>query len=180
MWRRVPLIVNHDINANPCSLALPSASSEPEKERTPPADATPLDFPAYTLPDAVPDDSDSTLRDLFIQLASIKRPQDISIDRFKSLNLHVDSDVDVRQMFPADPAGSLPPLPWEEEPDIKSAEDEDQARPLMSNGLPYPPRDRFETIRAELSLDSDDTFREVARLPPREGRSRVREGRIQA
>lgn len=155
--------------------ALSSASSEPEKERTPPTDATPLDFPAYHLPDVVPDDSGSNLRDLFTQLASIKRPQDISIDRFKPLNLQVESDVDVQQMFPADPAGSLPPLPWEEEPEIKSAgEGEDQARPLMSNGLPYPPRDRFETLRTELLLDQDDTFREVARLPPREGRSRVR------
>ncbi|KAJ6134357.1 hypothetical protein N7523_000679 [Penicillium sp. IBT 18751x] len=175
MWRCVPLIVYRDINANPLSSALSSASSEPEKERTPPTDATPLDFPAYHLPDVVPDDSGSTLRDLFTQLASIKRPQDISIDRFKPLNLHVDSDVDVQQMFPADPASSLPPLPWEEEPEIKSAEEgEDQARPLMSNGLPYPPRDRFEILRTELLLDQDDTFREVARLPPREGRSRVR------
>jgi hypothetical protein len=78
-------------------------------------------------------------------------------------------------MFPADQVRSLPPLPWEEEPEIKSAEEgEDQARPLMSNGLPYPPKDRFETLRTELSFDQDNSFREVARLPPREGRSRVR------
>jgi len=169
------LSTTHDINvANPRSLALSSAASEPEKERTPPAEPTPLDFPAYDLPDAVSNDSDSTLRGLFTQLASIKRPQDISIDRFKPLNLHVESDVEVSQMFPADQARSLPPLPWEE-PEIKSAEGgEDQARPLMSNGLPYPPRDRFETLRTELALDPDDVFREVARLPLREGRSRVR------
>lgn len=44
----------------------------------------------------------------------------------------------------------------------------------MSNGLPYPPKERFETLQSELMLDNDDTFREMARLPAREGRPRVR------
>ena len=44
----------------------------------------------------------------------------------------------------------------------------------MSSGLPYPPNDRFELLRDELSLDDDDAFREISRLPPREGRNRVR------
>lgn len=78
-------------------------------------------------------------------------------------------------MFPADQARSLPPLPWEDEPESQSAEaGNEPARPLMSNGLPYPPKERFETLKNELLLDNDDTFREVARLPPREGRGRVR------
>lgn len=84
-------------------------------------------------------------------------------------------------MFPADQAQSLPPLPWEDESEIqpvaagqKQDQDKDQPRPLMSNGLPYPTKDRFETLKNELLLDNEDTFREVARLPPREGRSRVR------
>jgi hypothetical protein len=50
----------------------------------------------------------------------------------------------------------------------------DKALPLMSNGVAYPTKDRFETLKNELSLDNEDTFREVARLPPREGRARVR------
>lgn len=129
----------------------------------------------------VPHDADSTLPDLFGLLAAIKRPQDITLDRFKPLNVHLDSDVDVRRMFPADQAQSLPPLPWEDESEIPSVaasqtqdQDKDQAPPLMSNGLPYPSRDRFETLKTELLLDNEDTFREVARLPPREGRARVR------
>ncbi|KAJ5368853.1 uncharacterized protein N7496_008613 [Penicillium cataractarum] len=162
-------------------LSLPSASSEPEKERNPPSNPTPLDFPVYNLPDVVPHDADSTLPDLFGLLAAIKRPQDINLDRFKPLNVHVESDVDVRRMFPVDQAQSLPPLPWEDESEIKPVaagqkQDnyKDQPRPLMSNGLPYPTKDRFETLKNELLLDNEDTFREVARLPPREGRSRVR------
>lgn len=161
--------------------ALPSASSEPEKERRPPSNPTPLDFPIYNLPDVVPHDADSTLPEIFGLLAAIKRPQDITLDRFKPLNVHVDTDVNVRRMFPADQAQSLPPLPWDDESETQPVatnrhqdRDKDQARPLMSNGLPYPPRDRFEILKKELLLDNEDTFREVARLPPREGRGRVR------
>ncbi|KAF3392586.1 hypothetical protein F1880_008561 [Penicillium rolfsii] len=156
-------------------LGIPSASSEPEKERNPPSNPTPLEFPVYNLPDVIPHDADSTLPDLFGLLAAIKRPQDITIDRFKPLNVHLESDVDVRCMFPADQAQSLPPLPWEDESENQSVvENQDHERPLMSNGLPYPTKDRFETLKNELALDNEDTFREVARLPPREGRARVR------
>ncbi|KAJ5668888.1 hypothetical protein N7462_009958 [Penicillium macrosclerotiorum] len=156
-------------------LAIPSASSEPDKERKPPTSPTPLDFPVYQLPEVVPHASDSTLPQLFGQLAGIKRPQDICLDRFKPLNLHVETDVRIRQMFPADQAQSLPPLPWEAEPSVTSVEaGEEPPRPLMSNGLPFPPKDRFETLKNELLLDKEDAFREVSRMPPREGRSRVR------
>ncbi|KAJ6083737.1 hypothetical protein N7467_007872 [Penicillium canescens] len=150
-------------------LALPSATSEPEKERRPPADPTPLDFPAYNLPNVVPNESDSKLKEIPDLLADIKRPQDICLDRFKALNLELESDVDVRRMFP-DLTLALAPLPWED----TTEPTEDDARPLMGNGVPYPPKDRYETLKNELALDNDDTFREVARLPPREGRSRVR------
>jgi hypothetical protein len=148
---------------------LPSATSEPEKERRPPADPTPLDFPTYNLPDVAPKEVDSKLQEIPDLLADIKRPQDISLDRFKALNLQLESDVDVRQMFP-DQTLALAPLPWED----TSEPTEDDARPLMGNGVPYPAKDRYETLKNELALDNDDTFREVARLPPREGRSRVR------
>lgn len=159
----------------PCQPALPSATSEPEKERAPPSGPTSLDFPVYNLPDPVPHESESSLRDLYGLLASIKRPQDISLERFKPLNLHVDSDVEPQDLFPPDQTRSLPPLPWEDEPETESAEaGKEPARPLMSNGLPYPPKGRFETLTNELLLDNDDAFREVARLSPREGRDRVR------
>ncbi|KAJ5590189.1 hypothetical protein N7450_004161 [Penicillium hetheringtonii] len=152
-------------------LALPSTSSEPEKERKPPADPTPLDFPVYDLPQPV-GESECSLQALFGLLASIKHPQDISLDRFKPLNLAVEQDVDVKHMLPEDQVRSLPPLPWEDQPEIPAGETPPRA--LMSNGLPYPPKERFETLRNELMFDNDDTFREVARLPPREGRPRVR------
>lgn len=182
MWRRVPDLPDEDCqhdSQNPPThlnhLALPSAASEPEKERSPPSVPTELDFPVYDLPDALPHEPDSTLRDIFGLLASIKRPQDISLDRFKPLNLRLESNVELHHMFPAGQARSLPPLPWEDEPETQPpAAGEEPARPLLGNGLPYPPRERFETLKNELLLDNDDTFREVARLPPREGKDRVR------
>ncbi|CAG7923590.1 unnamed protein product [Penicillium olsonii] len=149
---------------------LPSASSEPEKERKPPADPTPLDFPVYNLPDVVSNDSESRLAEMSDLLADIKRPQDISMDRFRSLNLHMETDVPVNQMIPKDTTHPMAPLPWED----TSVPTEDNSRPLMGNGAPYPPKERYETLEKEMALDNDDTFREVARLPPRLGRPGVR------
>lgn len=119
----------------------------------------------------VPHPANSTLHDLPGLLASIKRPQDITLERFAALNLKVDRDVDIQDMFPEDQAQS-PPMPWEPTPEAPAGDA--QPRPLMSNGLPYPPNDRFEVLRNELLLDNDDVFREIARLPLREGRDRVR------
>lgn len=154
-------------------LALPSANSDPDKERKPPASPTPLDFPVYRLPDTV--GPEATLRDLYSHLASIKRPQDISFDRFKPLNVHVDNDVELRSIFPKGQTESLPPLPWENTPAAQPAEDtKDAPRPQMSNDFPYPTKDRFDVLKNELLLDNDDAFREVTRLPVLEGRTRVR------
>lgn len=145
---------------------------DPEKERKPPAQPTPLDFPVYRLPVVVPHPANSTLPDLQGSLASIKRPQDISLERFSPLNLKVDHDVEIHDMFPQDQARSLPHLPWESPPE--TAAGDDQTRPLMNNGLPYPPKERYEVLESELLLENDDVFREVSRLPSREGRDRVR------
>ena len=150
--------------------ALPSATSEPEKERRPPADPTPLDFPVYNLYDVVPNESDSRLVEMSDLLADIKRPQDISVERFRPLNLQMDTNVAISQMIPEDKTHPSAPLPWED----TTEPTEDNPRPVMGNGAPYPPKERYETLRNELALDNDDTFREVARLPPREGRTRVR------
>lgn len=146
---------------------MPPISSDPDKERKPPSSPTPLDFPVYNLPDVAANGSDSTIRGMHGLLAAIKRPEDISIARFRPLNVKMDSDVDVQDMFPKDQTQSLPPVPWEE------AEDPAEP-PLLDNGVRYPPKDRFEILNTELSLDNDDAFREVTRLPLREGRSRVR------
>lgn len=123
----------------------------------------------YDLSNVLDNESESRLKEMPDLLADIKRPQDISVERFKPLNLELDLDVDVVQMIPEDPSHPIAPLPWEDTTEL-----EDDARPLMGNGAPYPPKERYEVLEKELLLDNDDTFREVARFPPREGRSRVR------
>ncbi|KAJ6172379.1 hypothetical protein N7470_001446 [Penicillium chermesinum] len=138
------------------ALALPSAASEPEKERNPPPHPTPLDFPECQLPDVVTDQSDSRLHELFHLLADIKRPQDISIHRFKPLNLKVDNNVEPWEPEPESPRRGRAPTPRDEQ------------------WPPLPPKDKYEVLHHELLLDNDDVFREVARLPVREGRDRVR------
>lgn len=140
---------------------------EPEQERRPPAAATQLDFPAYNSK-GHGDPSAASLSDLYGLLSSIKRPQDISSSKFQALNLKVEPGLPASNIVSADRLESLPSLPWDVPPDDQSP------RPLMNNDSPYPPRDRFDVLRDELLIDNDTAFREVARLPPREGRQRVR------
>ncbi|KAI1835067.1 hypothetical protein DTO006G1_6595 [Penicillium roqueforti] len=150
-------------------LALPSATSEPEKERRPPADPTPLDFPVYNLSNVLENESESRLKEMPDLLADIKRPQDICVERFEPLNLQLETGVEVAHMIPEDHSHPLAPLPWED----TTEPTEDNHPPLMGNGAPYPSKERYEVLEKELALDND-AFREVARLPPREGRDRVR------
>lgn len=103
-------------------------------------------------------------------LADIKRPQDISMERFRPLNLQMDTDVEIARMIPEDKTHPLAPLPWED----TTEPTEDNPRPLMGNGAPYPLKDAYENLKNEMILDNDDAFREVARLQPRPGRTQPR------
>lgn len=144
---------------------------EPDKERRAPAAPTKLDFPAYNFK-AKEGMSNASLQDLYSLLSSIKRPQDISPSRFEALNLSVESDLSASNIISEDRLASLPPLPWNIPVDTDA--ESPSTRGLMNNGSPYPAQDRYEVLRDELMLDNDAAFREVARLPPREGRQRVR------
>ncbi|KAJ5447792.1 hypothetical protein N7445_002613 [Penicillium cf. griseofulvum] len=150
----------------PCPPPLQSR----RRNADPPADPTPLDFPVYNLSNVSENESDSRLMEMSDLLAEIKRPQDICMERFKPLNLQLDTDVEVAHMIPEDHSHPLAPLPWED----TTEPTEDNPRPLMDNGAPYPSKERYEILEKELALDNDDAFREVARFPPREGHSRVR------
>lgn len=154
---------------------MPTVAIEPDTERRPPAVPKPLDFPAYNLSDMGGHESEASLHDLYHFLSSIKKPQDISPSSFQALNLRMEQDVPIQLMVQGDQLASLPPLPWEL-PGGQTADQpsEDAPRVLMSNGHPYPSSERFDVIRNELLKENDDAFREVARLPPREGRPRTR------
>lgn len=149
--------------------------TEPDKERRAPAAPTPLNFPAYDLSTIGENESDSSLHELYHLLSSIKRPQDISPSRLQALNLRVEPDVPVSLMVQGEQLDSLPPLPWELPASRTADQPSDDSPPvLMSNGSPYPTTERFDVLKNELLMDNDAAFREVARLPPREGRQRVR------
>ncbi|RHZ67751.1 uncharacterized protein CDV56_109581 [Aspergillus thermomutatus] len=144
--------------------------SPPEQERRPPPPPTNIDFPVYDLLDVPDDASETSLREISNLLASIRRPQDISTEKLRAFNLRLETDITAERIVPQ---GSklFPPLPWEAR---NCNETEDGEPILMDNGNPYPATDRFEILKKELLLDNDDAFREVARLPPKEGRQRVR------
>ncbi|EAW06307.1 uncharacterized protein ACLA_079910 [Aspergillus clavatus NRRL 1] len=152
-------------------LGLPPISSSPETERRPPPPPTNLDFPAYHLLDVPDDASDESLKDVYGLLASIRRPQDISKDKLRALNLRLEKDIPAERIVPQVTPDIFPPLPWGDHP---LNETEDGEPILMDNGNPYPAVSRFGILKKELLLDNDDAFREVARLPPQDGRERVR------
>ncbi|KAL4916920.1 hypothetical protein BDW62DRAFT_93472 [Aspergillus aurantiobrunneus] len=159
------------------ALGLPAIGSDPDKERSPPPPATSLDFPVYRLPNVPNTPSEASLRNLQVILASIRRPQDITADKFKDLNIDVEIDVPLTSIVRHDGAKSAPPLPWEldsSNPSLGRPAPEDGCLIFMDNGNPYPAKDRYELLERELLLDNDDAFREVARLGPRAGRERVR------
>ncbi|PYH95401.1 hypothetical protein BO71DRAFT_398064 [Aspergillus ellipticus CBS 707.79] len=153
---------------------LPSVSSEPEKERRPPPAPTPLDFPVYHLPEISDKDPDASLSRLNEVLGSIRRPSDINPQKFEALNLRLEENVPAARIVRQNGPNAAPPLPWENLSTRSSPVDEDGCPILMDNGNPFPSRDRFEVLQNELLLDNDDAFREVGRLPPREGHDRVR------
>lgn len=154
---------------------MPPVAIEPDTERRPPNAPKPLDFPAYNLSNMGVNESEASLHDLYQFLSSIKKPQDITPSSFQALNLRMEKDVPLSLMVQGDQLASLPPLPWELPGNQTADQPSEDAPPaLMSNGYPYPASDRFDVIRNELLKDNDDAFREVARLPPREGRQRTR------
>ncbi|KAL4807005.1 hypothetical protein BDV18DRAFT_136648 [Aspergillus unguis] len=159
------------------SLGLPAIASDPDRERAPPPPPTNLDFPVYTLP-AVPDSPcEASLRNLQTVLASIRRPQDITPQKFKDLHLKVDENVPITEIVRHDGAKSAPPLPWEQDlpkPSLGQPKPADGSLVFMDNENPYPPKDKYDFLESELLLDNDDAFREVARLSPRAGRERVK------
>lgn len=99
---------------------------------------------------------------------AIRKPQDVSVDHIKTLNLKVVRDVPAANIVPEELLKGLPPLPWEESQAAESGQY------VMGNGNPYPPRDKYDVAKTELLFDNDDAFRELARMAPRPGRQRVR------
>ncbi|KAL1982352.1 hypothetical protein VTN96DRAFT_1383 [Rasamsonia emersonii] len=143
-----------------------------DRERTPPAQPTPLDFPQYDPPGIASEANPATFDTLYRQLMAIRKPQDISVDHIKTLNLQVVRDVPASNIVPEELLRGLPPLPWEEPQAPESGQE--ASSHLMGNGNPYPPRDKYDVAKTELLFDNDDAFRELARMAPRPGRQRVR------
>ncbi|KAI9368252.1 hypothetical protein BJX61DRAFT_233312 [Aspergillus egyptiacus] len=159
------------------ALDLPSVGFDADRERSPPPPPTLLDFPIYRLPDASETPSETSLRKLQTVLSRIRRPQDFTPERFKDLNLQVETDVPLSEITRHNGAKSSPFLPWEADspnPSLGRPPKEDGTPIIMDNENPFPPKDKYDVIERELLLDNDDAFREVGRLPPRPGRERVR------
>jgi hypothetical protein len=142
---------------------------DPDQERNPPSPPTPLDFPRYDQFVNQGVHSTTDFKAISQGLASLKKPQDFTVEHARVLNLHVAADLDASQLVPDQLLKNLPPLPWEE---TTSPDKPEQY--LMSNGVAYPAVEKYNLVKAELLLENDDAYREAVRVPPKPGRSRVR------
>ncbi|KAI1953566.1 hypothetical protein LOZ62_000926 [Ophidiomyces ophidiicola] len=148
-------------------LAIPSPAIDTDKERTPPSPATPLDFPAY-VPEKLHSYEDDPDCDKLVRLLSIlKRPQDVSAEYFNAFNLTVETNVPPTELL--DGLGSLPPYQWPEQSEVDGG-----GKSLMSNGSPFPDKEKYEMLRRELLYDNDDAFRALSRIDPLPGHEKIR------
>jgi hypothetical protein len=131
------------------------AASPPEdltvKERTPPLPPTKLDFPNHHREYGFNPLTSASSLELFNLLCSIKKPSDITPQFLQTLNLSVAPDVTFQDLLPSTAKGGH----------------------NASNPGPIH-RDRLSQTLHELRSDHSTAFREVVRLPPLPGQSRIR------
>ncbi|PGH33276.1 hypothetical protein GX50_03887 [[Emmonsia] crescens] len=157
-------------------IAVPSISIDPRKERNPPASPTPLDFPNYS-PNSSPKPlNERSCNELYKLLSAIKKPQDVSPAHLEALNLTTESNVPVSDIVPSGVLKTFPPYQWTDQPLAAEAPGTD-AMPvpvLMSNGSPFPNKERYDLLKEEILYDNDDAFRAISRLPPLPGREKIK------
>ncbi|WEW57903.1 hypothetical protein PRK78_003370 [Emydomyces testavorans] len=157
--------------------AVPSLAVDTDKERNPPPAATSPDFPAYVPDSASWSGNEPSCDKLHQLLSKLRRPQDLSPEYLKALNLRVESDVLPTDLIPEDSLQSLPPFQWEEESEqseTPATAPAIAAKNLMSNGSPFPDKEKYNLLRRELLFDNDDAFRTLSRLELLPGRPKIR------
>ena len=167
-------------HTNNCPAA-PSLFIDTTKERDPPLPPTPLDFPHY-YPSGHSRKPCNSLNSngLYELLAKLRKPQDVTEDLARVLNLKVEPDVKICEIVPGRELLSLPPYAWAENPAPSETETEaskhttsPSPKPL-GNGYPAPNKDRYDLLKQELMFENEDAFRAVARVEPLPGRQKLR------
>lgn len=144
---------------------------DPDQEREPPPSPTPVEFPEYVGLNDEDEKCTTDFKAIYRNLLELRKPQDITIDHVKALNLRIETGLEGLRIISDEDLRAAPPLVW----DRMNADDENPAGgPKMGNGVPYPPFEKYEIVKKELLTDSDDAFREAARMPQKPGRDRVR------
>ncbi|KAL9618194.1 MAG: hypothetical protein Q9160_007090 [Pyrenula sp. 1 TL-2023] len=153
-----------------------------EKEREPPSDPTPLQFPRCSVSSPARPLTRESLQDLGGLLIGVRKPQDISKAHLEALNLNVERDVPILSLIP-EPLKTLKspshtinfPL---DNTVVTAPSSPDQTSsspsPKLSNGYPSPDRKAYEGLKAELQFPNDAAFREVCRMAPRAGHDKPR------
>ncbi|PGH08886.1 hypothetical protein GX51_00943 [Blastomyces parvus] len=156
--------------------AIPSISIDPEKERNPPLPPTPLDFPDYSPESKHEPLNEESCDDFYKLLCAIKKPQDVSPAHLEALNLTTESNVPISEIIPTGVLKTLPPYQWTDQPTATGAQATDPmpVPVLMSNGSPFPNKERYDLLKEEILYDNNDAIRAVSRLPPLPGREKIK------
>ena len=143
-----------------------------EKERPPPPEPTPLDFPSCT-PKKAGRPLDRHSHQLLTRLlVDIKKPQDVSEEYLHVLNVQVEKDVPISEILPKQSRQFF--RPSKIDTNGNSTESAPLTGTTLSNGHSMPDEERYTLIKKELLLENDTAFRDVSRLPPRPGREKPR------
>lgn len=153
-----------------------------EREREPPPDPTPLQFPSYN-PSAQPRRlTRSSLQSLSGLLVTVRKPQDVSDAHLQALNVDVENNIPLSDLVPGNPEilRSAPHNTRELKGALASTASS-SSNPTtkanaqkLSNGYPVPDRKTYEALKAELQIPNEDAFREVCRMSPHAGREKPR------
>lgn len=147
---------------------MPSVAHDVDQERDLPARPTSLDFPQCAS-SAKNESGTPDFETIYNGLLALRKPEDITSDHIKALNLHVVSGLPASSIVPDEYLKDLPPLIWEQ-----PAESESEKPNLMGNGNRYPPHDKYELAKTELMFENDDAYCEAARMAPKPGREKVK------
>ena len=135
-------------------------ATDPEEEREPPAQPTPVTFPTYEICDSSNWEEGSTVPNFQAIFAKVMKPADISKDHVDALNIELCPPCPLDDLLPlgTDGISYLPPLTSQQAITATTYADATKIDPAVSRK-----RKDFNDRLAELRVDNDTAYRTLTR-----------------
>ena len=158
-------------------------SIDPDQDRPAPAQPTTVYFPQNDVCLSQSDEWAKRPPNLFNLYSEIRKPSDVRPEHLEALNIATINDVELEDLIPATHGDVyyLPPKSWTQNLDPAARRSSLQIpvdgpgskRQVLSNGARAPEADVFIKHVRDLSFDTEDGLRSIARRKPRPGHSTV-------